>query len=85
MSTRTKEGLGIYQLLLPSSIISFTISLFFTIGMRIYLLERWSDNSFLISGTLESFIYYLCIIVTVSFLWVAVVCLRKLKKEASAS
>lgn len=68
----------ILRIVLPALIVSTFLSLFTTFGVRLFLFRRWGSNSFLLSAQVDVIIYYLCIVITVSLMFITLRVLKKL-------
>lgn len=77
--SENREKVEISRIVLPSLIVSTFLSLFTTFGARLFLFHRWGSNSFLLSAQADVIIYYLCIVITVSLLFITLRVLKKLR------
>lgn len=77
--SENREKVEISRIVLPSLIVSTFLSLFTTFGARLFLSKRWGSNSFLLSAQVDVIIYYLCIVITVSLLFITLRVLKKLR------
>ena len=77
--SENREKVEISRIVLPSLIVSTFLSLFTTFGARLFLFKRWGSNSFLGTFQVDEIIYYLCIVITVSLLFITLRVLKKLR------